>query len=90
MKCEELRDIYTKEHLVNIREIDQSLTVCGITFKNLHLRKSLIRYKQQMFRHGAKFNKDGKKIVGFKHNIPYCVIGTDKAEISVKQECKDI
>lgn len=86
--CADVGDTYDTETLSNLDDFGKRTSSCALTYPNFYLRKSLIRYKQVMAYHNPEF-KDGK-IVGFEWNIPYCVIATDIAEISVFQKCEDI
>src|SRR5579864_1377615 len=95
LECHPIKDIFKKSDFKNVKDLSwdfiSTLNSCGEIGEGFFLRKSLIRYKQRTFYHNPIWGKNGSnEITEINYNIPYCVVGTDKAEVPVEQKCEDI
>lgn len=90
LDCNEIRKDYPKKLTKGLQDFDLGLTSCGETYANFYLKYSLIRYKQTMYKVFWDWANEEHEAQITRYNVPYCVIGTDKAEFAVEQPCEKI
>lgn len=88
--CRTVEKMYPKEYLRGLDHFHWSSISCAETYSGFYLKYSLIRYKQEMFQVYIKLADKTSPSEVLEFNVPYCVIGTDKAEFTVNEECSRI
>ena len=94
--CNVIWKFYPKSLTLGLSESDLNLVSCGEIESGFYLRHSLIRYKREMYSvywtwADYQWCKNGRCEAHIdKYNVPYCVIGTEKSEFAVEQECSRI
>lgn len=91
VRCKPAEEYYTQEDLSGLEGFERWTTICAETFKDFYLRRSLIRYKQKMYRGAIQTYVPHESLAELLEiNIPYCLIGTDVSEFAVLEDCDRI
>lgn len=90
LECGAIRDKYSKKDIEGLGEFYKQMITCDEIARGFYLKYSLIRHKQQMYMVHWTWASGKEKAHIYEVNVPYCVIGTDKAEYSVVESCESI
>lgn len=69
---------------------EQSYTECGVIFKNVRIKKDIIRAFYPAFSTEVGYDTKSGEVIVKKVNVERCVIQTDKVDMDIDMKCYEL
>lgn len=94
MHCDQLENLYFTKQLSKMPDYEKTFVECGVNYKNVRIKKSLIRSLAPMGSVAtSKIDPMGDLESPLKIdrvNVMYCQINNDRTTVNVQQSCEEV